>query len=422
MQQLFDVFCILELRCNDVSGTYSYELSGRKDFTFLFVSMEIVSIIEVIDMLLIVGVSHGLFITFFIFHKHRKLYPNRFLGLLMLVFSLAILHIYLGEKPLYNQLLIGELLPSIIFLIGPLHFLYAKYLVVRTGEMKPYEYLHLLPTLVILVYGIFHFEYPEILPDIFSERKKTGFLVFNWLYILTATVYYLLTVKYLRVYSIKIKDILSNIEKVRLNWLQKLTFIAIIVNVVFLAENILSLIGMNVTEFFLSSLLTAIYVYAMVYTGMSKSDVLSGVSLNEMDASTKVSNTLNSGSKYQKSGLKREQADLHKKRLLQLMEKEKVYRKSNLTLGELAEELSISVHHLSEIINMEFEKNFYDFVNAYRIEAVIQNLKNKNKEHLTLLAIGLESGFNSKSAFNTIFKKFTGQTPSQYRNSLIKQV
>ena len=60
-------------------------------------------------------------------------------------------------------------------------------------------------------------------------------------------------------------------------------------------------------------------------------------------------------------------------------------------------------------------KNFFDFINSYRVESVKEMLLNKEFEHYTVLAIGLESGFNSKTSFNTVFKKMTGVTPSEYR-------
>jgi AraC-like DNA-binding protein len=89
-----------------------------------------------------------------------------------------------------------------------------------------------------------------------------------------------------------------------------------------------------------------------------------------------------------------------------------------LTLAELALALSTTPHNLSEVINTRTGQNFYDFVNGYRVDEVKERLRDPNADHLTLLAIGLEAGFNSKSSFNAVFKKHTSMTPSEYKKTL----
>jgi YesN/AraC family two-component response regulator len=97
------------------------------------------------------------------------------------------------------------------------------------------------------------------------------------------------------------------------------------------------------------------------------------------------------------------------------MEQEKPYINSDLTLTQLAEMLSISPHNLSEILNTQINQNFFDFVNQYRVEEVKKALTDPGNQHLTVLAIGFDAGFNSKTSFNTIFKKYTNMTPSEFR-------
>jgi AraC-like DNA-binding protein len=121
---------------------------------------------------------------------------------------------------------------------------------------------------------------------------------------------------------------------------------------------------------------------------------------------------------YQKSGLTDVEAQNYLNNLLQIMEADKPYLNSDLTLQELAGKLSISTHNLSEIINTRLNRNFYDFINGYRVEEVKRRLADTESEKYSLLAIAFDSGFNSKSAFNTIFKKHTNTTPSQYRKQL----
>jgi AraC-like DNA-binding protein len=121
------------------------------------------------------------------------------------------------------------------------------------------------------------------------------------------------------------------------------------------------------------------------------------------------------GTGYEKSGLTEAQAEAYEKQLLRLMDEEKPYRNSYLTLQELADELSISAHNLSQVINTRLGKNFYDFVNEYRVEEVKRRLLDPKYRNLKILAIGLDAGFNTKSTFNAFFKKHTGVTPSRYR-------
>ena len=79
--------------------------------------------------------------------------------------------------------------------------------------------------------------------------------------------------------------------------------------------------------------------------------------------------------------------------------------------------LDISSHNLSEVINTRFRQNFFDFVNSYRIKQVKRELSDSKNSPFTVLALAFDAGFNSKSSFNTIFKKHTGRTPSEFRSN-----
>ena len=97
------------------------------------------------------------------------------------------------------------------------------------------------------------------------------------------------------------------------------------------------------------------------------------------------------------------------------------YRDAELTLGSLAEKLEIHPHELSRIINMAFEKNFNDFINEYRIREVTQKMQDQAYNHVTLLGIAFDCGFNSKTTFNRTFKQITGKSPAEYKNKLKKE-
>ncbi|GAB5521360.1 MAG: hypothetical protein RhofKO_36110 [Rhodothermales bacterium] len=103
--------------------------------------------------------------------------------------------------------------------------------------------------------------------------------------------------------------------------------------------------------------------------------------------------------------------------LLDVLQGEKLFTNPELTLQDLADRLGISAGYLSQIINEHEGKNFFELVNGYRVEEVKHRLISADYQHYTIMGIALESGFKSKSTFNTVFKKFTGQTPSAYKRT-----
>ncbi len=107
--------------------------------------------------------------------------------------------------------------------------------------------------------------------------------------------------------------------------------------------------------------------------------------------------------------------EAQKGQLLRLMEDKKPYLDSELSLPKLAQLMHCSTHELSYLINQGFERNFYQFINTYRIEESKRMLSDPNLEHLTILAIGFEAGFNSKTTFNTTFKQLVGMSPVEFR-------
>lgn len=105
-------------------------------------------------------------------------------------------------------------------------------------------------------------------------------------------------------------------------------------------------------------------------------------------------------------------------KLKQYMIDEKPFLNPSLTIQDISVAIDIPVRDLSLLINHKLEQHFYDFVNTYRIERAMNILKDTSKSKVTVLEILYDVGFNSKSSFNTAFKKHTGYTPTEYRKSL----
>jgi len=125
--------------------------------------------------------------------------------------------------------------------------------------------------------------------------------------------------------------------------------------------------------------------------------------------------------KYQKTGLSIEEREHLDQRLTQIMQHKKPYLESEITINDLAGQLDTSVHKLSQVINEKHNRNFFDFINNYRINDVKQLLSNSELVDSKIESIAYDCGFNSKSSFYAIFKKHTSLTPTKYREN-IRQV
>ncbi|MBX2828144.1 MAG: helix-turn-helix domain-containing protein [Flavobacteriaceae bacterium] len=104
-------------------------------------------------------------------------------------------------------------------------------------------------------------------------------------------------------------------------------------------------------------------------------------------------------------------------RMEALMEEKKLYRNAELKIMEVAHEVGVNLHTLSAAINQYYGHNFFDYINKLRVEELKTTLLDTSKNHLTLLAIARESGFQSNSSFYRVFKKHTGLTPKEYIKS-----
>jgi AraC-like DNA-binding protein len=122
--------------------------------------------------------------------------------------------------------------------------------------------------------------------------------------------------------------------------------------------------------------------------------------------------------KYKRSGLSDELADEIGKKLKDFMASEKPYLDNDLTMQKLADRMNVSNHNLSEVINSKLNLSYYEFINNYRVEEFKNRIADPESERYNLISIAFDSGFQSKGTFNSIFKKFTGMTPSEYKGKI----
>lgn len=385
------------------------------------------------NVVLLLAGAQGFFLTIILMRRYRKLYANRFLAAMIAFFSLVLLYLfayeigYLGKHPHLIQVFLGFCL-----LLPPLHYLYAYFLIHRHRRFQKTDWLHYLPFGIYQIFWIFYRvlvsnEYAPLAQQNKAESLSTAALLYNWIIILISAVYIAKTLLMLHSYSRRLQSYFSSIGKIRLSWLRNTTFLLSLFLVVFIGENVCFLFGINLSNFFtLSSTLIAVYVYSLGYMGLIKSEILSNPetvkSIDQLDSEESVMHTESDlTTRYRKSGLTPEKLQESHQALLQLMDSEHLYQISDLTLAQLAERLRISSHNLSEVLNTQAGKNFFDFINHYRVEQVKKDLLAPAKRGYKLIALAFDAGFNSKSSFNTIFKKYTGMTPSQFRDSKLQR-
>lgn len=151
------------------------------------------------------------------------------------------------------------------------------------------------------------------------------------------------------------------------------------------------------------------FIYFIAWFGYLQPKVFSGFSLNE---------SVRSAERYKNSALDDELSREILSTLQNTMEVRKLYRESDLRLEKLADEIKVSRHHLSQVINEQTGMNFFEYINKLRITEAQQLLSAKSKKELNVLEVAFRVGYNNKVSFNSTFKKITGKTPSEFRKDL----
>jgi len=311
---------------------------------------------------------------------------------------------------------------AIVFLHGPMFLLYTMTLTRADFRLRLLYLAHLLPFVIVLSLMINESYYAEspYVPLIETILKIFSLLI----YIVTV---YVRLLKHRK----NIKNIFSNAEQKNLGWLFILSNGFIVLWLVLFITTLFNIVGtmgrISYDGRILKSSTDAFLIF-MCYFGVRQPALYRTedhtISKEDQDITLEVVNETGTGKgeklvtvKYQRSSLTPGQADEIHKKLLVLMETAKPYLNDDLTLFRLAEMTRISPNHLSQVINLLEGKNFFDFINYYRVKEVKKIIWSTQLNHFTLLGIAFECGFNSKAAFNRAFKKFTGTTPSEFKNN-----
>lgn len=304
----------------------------------------------------------------------------------------------------------------VVFLFGPVLYLYLSSLAVENFNLKPVLLLHVVPFFLICIHRTVVNVVPITSSSNLSENPHYVYnKVYYSLFIISLLVYWFMSLKLVVNHRKNVPFNFSNYtQKNTLNWS---VFVLSLFLVFFIADfslfyvtrvlqikiQIISLLPVNLTAFTFIMILFGIN-QTVIYP-KNRAQQISDTVIDENSVPNKTDRKL----------LDDNQKKILSETILTYLKSQKPYMNPDYSLQMMADDLQISREKLSYLINTGQQKNFYKFINEFRIEEVKERLLIPKYDHFTVLGIGLECGFNSKSSFNRIFKEETGLTPSEYK-------
>ncbi len=419
--------------------------------------------------ILYIGLAQSLFAVFVLVTKKRVTISDRIMIACLLTFSLKFVMFLLHTE--YGEFFDLEISMGLIPLtFGPYVYLYTTYLVDRKTQFNFRDLLHFIPFFLstFAYYGFFKDEVNFSDVTYFQNDRFLGVRVIYGLVFFTSIVTYIaLTFIKLREFRKGLVEHFSYLSRqLKLIWLN---FIPSLFGMLFLVYFITG--GINAFSYrkvidtvTLSHIGLTIIAFAISYFGVRQPSLFKPVHVKEENPNHSPSNEtaiqnngevknetkvaeentvkleteIKNGTEVNKEteakeNVKESQDGEEKKesrprftekraqeliiKLNKHMEDEKPYLNAELTLYDLASQINLSKNELTDLLNIHIGKNFFSYVNDFRLRAVIRRLETPDYDHYTIIAIAYDCGFNSKSTFNNLFKHFTGLTPSEYKKS-----
>lgn len=379
--------------------------------------------------ILLLGAAHGVFLALAILNvKSGNITALRLLALITVTFAADLGVDFLKESRYlveFPRVIFIEAITS--FLYGPLTYLYVCALTSQsTFRLSFAKLAHFLPLAasIVLLVPFYFVSDDKLLASIYSDADVDpgiGLWALGGLFIFVFPIpqiatYFALSIRRLIRHGRSIREQFSSIQKISLVWLRNLLAAFCVLYILYFIGTVFS--GAFISNENLERLLnlaTVIVIYSIGYMGLRQPQIFS----QDGDDVVTDSTTVVAGKKkYQRSALDAETSGLLLKELESYMARERPYLDNTLTMSQLASQLGISSNYLSQIINEQTGKNFFDFVNSYRVGMAKQLLATSPDSRTNILTIAMESGFNSKSAFYDAFRQHAMMTPGQYRKSL----
>jgi len=347
--------------------------------------------------------------------KSKKRISNLFFAAYMIINALDSGAGFSGRYiyPYFPSL--GLFLSNLLFLHAPLLFLYVTSIVYANFKLKALHLLHALPWLtvnLILVPNYYLVDAHQ--KELFFEQGYAGaswfipliYIVIHLQFLLYIIASFWLVIRYKKL----LHENYSNPILVSQKWLMRLLTLIAALMIISLVKNYGRFFD-NTGFYDLAVLITnftgLVFLCWLVLKAMHSPDLFSGV-----DSSLQLAKNMVKPAEAEK---KFELQNPEIKKLKEFMLESEPYLDASLSMHDLASQLDIPVRELSVLINHHLNQNFFDFVNEYRINRAKEILQDPEKNELTILEILYDVGFNSKSSFNTAFKKYTNYTPTEYR-------
>jgi len=343
------------------------------------------------DIVTFTAVFELLFFIIFILFKSFKPYYNRILLIFFACQALGIVSWIFRKHHLQDE--ISNILLVFDLFWAPSLFLYAEALTKKREKPGIYFFYHALLFLIFLIYSLIQLVFTLPSPPI-SIIINTQVIVYNIAGLIILTQYHR-----------KVKENFSKDESKIRSWV---VFAIVGYALACFIPTITYYLGIYQVQSSMIKEVIAYFPFLVFYNILFFNAVGNPVIIHEIPK----------GERYQNSNLTDEQANKFLKKLDKVVESGKCYLEPELTLNSLSEMSEIPSRYLSQIINQYKQKSFYDYINGLRVEYACKELQADSNK--TILEILYESGFNSKTSFNTSFKKHTRLTPSQFKEKTKK--
>jgi AraC-like DNA-binding protein len=359
-------------------------------------------------------------LSFFLFtvKKGRRL-SNFLLGSFLLLLAINIADGLLTYHKFFLRFPELALIEDcLILLYGPLIFIYTRSVIYKDFSLTIGLWLHSVPFILLALASIvgYHLQSTDLQQQI--QNAITQHELPNEFYVAVAGIYihlfwYLfLAWREVRRYRMGLKDLVSSIHEINLEWLAFMIYSFAFLLMLSLANRMITLTSWR--NYF-DAMMVAVFVFlfffvnAIVIRGLRHPEIFAGI--DETSPSQK----------YKGSTLTALEKDDMRVRLISIMENERLFLNPDITLEDLAIKLSVSSKKLSQLLNETFQQNYFDFINSYRIEEAKKIMTESTDSKLTVLEVLYQAGFNSKSSFNTLFKNKVGLTPSEFKKTVQKR-
>ncbi|GGE98838.1 hypothetical protein GCM10011518_05310 [Flavobacterium limi] len=358
---------------------------------------------------ILMGITSGaaFLLGFLLFFDERKVNvkANKYLGLFVVTLGFAMLEIPLFYQKIYTaHPNLFELIGLLRFLTAPFLYISIQYFTSLNKKIEKKNLWHFLPFVIFLVFRLPFFATGKNI-EFSHETGRVVFFVLRTALPLQVIVYWSLSFAKLQQHLKNLKQFSASTEEIDLVWLKY--FLLILLVIVIAWFNLVFFELKNLIEF--TPLLYCVSIFFLAYFSLQQKEVFDFNNYEISDLSEIKTDKKDNPKRVSENRLN----ELNGKLQL-LINEEKVYLENDLSLPKLAQNLNASCNETSFLINELYKDNFYNFINKYRIEEAKRLLLSDKYNQLNVLGIAYESGFNSKTTFNTTFKKHTGMSPTEF--------